>query len=299
MSKRPIKLMVVDTVGGEIPASYASYFPGVRLYGHQQGDYGPCGPHGYQVGYWAGILLTQREDQPEVHFVRNFDGGGRAIPGSPRFILDKIAEIRPTHINHSWGQWDGDDRLGEYYADIAWRDFAREYRELQQEIRFVTTSAAGNNDDNDADVDTCQPWQHLRDCITIIGAAKRNGVPARWSADGFVDAIVWGQDMPLLSANRRWGTGSGTSFAAPAAMSLCMAEEIFDLEDWRAYIIGNATTPRGWGGDIPHPKWGYGNLTHRLMEHRAELPDHLLPPLYMQAVTHGLPHYEDFKEIHA
>lgn len=295
MSEHPdIRLMVVDSVGGQrFSDRYRNYFARVTLEGYEPDDYGKCSPHGYQVGYWAGALLSLYPGKASITYVRVFDGQSRWIPASSEYVLRMIREKRPTHVTGSWGQWDGDTRMGEFNISSGWRDWSDRYRELQQEIGFITAAAAGNHDRNDEDDDVNGPWRLLTDCVTIIGSARRDGVPSVWSGDGHVDAVAWGEQVPLLGYNT-WGWGSGTSFAAPAALSLCMAEGIFELAAWRSYIAENTTVPRGYRGLIPHRKWGQGNLTHRLMEHRSMLPEQLLPP---RSRPPRIQQYEDFKHI--
>ncbi len=123
-----MKLMVVDTVGGNrFSDEYQALLPGIKLRGLELRDDGECHEHGYQVGYLGGCLLPLIEGDHEIVYVRIFDGQGNPVKGSNEWLLDVIESEKPDAVNHSWGQFDGDDRLVELWGKKAWTRWAERY----------------------------------------------------------------------------------------------------------------------------------------------------------------------------
>lgn len=307
-----MKVMVIDTVGGyRFTDRYRSYFPGVELHGHEMTRGGPCTPHGYQCGYYAGALLTTVPGAHELHFVRVFDEAGHHIPGSESYILHMIEEILPDVVTRSWGQHDGDIDWQNVAARNAWAGWAAKYRALQLSMEFLDFGASGNDDagsahsidDNgDVDNDIVYPQRLLPGVSNIIGSMRRDGVPSRWSGDGLgVQLVMWGEDVALLNGEGYWDRGSGTSFACPKAAGLAAAIRAhnpeFDTEAWRAYVEAYATKPESWLGEVPHHKWGYGSLEYRYQEHLSRVDPRLQPPAGVYPATAATHYYLDFMKV--
>jgi len=276
-----MKVMVIDTVGGDrFGKRYRKFFPKVKLSGYEMSNQGTCQPHGYQCGYYAGVLLNNVPGDHELIFVRNFDGRGNWVRGSEDWMLDLIEKHRPDIVTRSWGQHDGDSAYGESMGTRGWAQWAEEFKRLQGVLGFVDFGAAGNDDVNDADNDIAFPQRLMGGFSNVIGSHRRDGVPSKFSGDGHgVQCVLWGENI-LLNSNGIWERGSGTSFSCPKAAGLCAALGLLH-EEWGEYVQENATKPEGWTGDIPHPKWGYGSLEYRYQEKLAALgmtAPHLLPP---------------------
>jgi hypothetical protein len=280
-----LKILVIDSTGlSDITDRYRHYFaPHIKLIGHEPSKgykKTASGPHGYQCGYYAGVLLNLLPDEEhELHFARIFDQDGGWIKGSENFILDTLDEVRPDIVTNSWGQDDGDIEWHEKSARRAWAPWAMQFRKLINEIGCVSFFAAGNDDRNDADDDVAFPQRIIPETANIIGSHNRSGKPSKFSGDGVgVQVTFWGERMMLLNQDGQWEVGSGTSFACPKAAGLCAYLKLSHYK-WRQYVLAHATRPDQWSGYIPHPKWGYGSLEYRYQELLAELPDELQPPL--------------------
>lgn len=273
-----MKVMVIDTVGGNrFSDSYKSYFPNVKLRGIEMRDDGECHPHGYQCGYYAGVLLNAVEGEHELVFVRIFDEYAQPIVGSNEWILDVIASEKPNIVTRSWGQHDQDNKWGQLYGEVAWSEWCKKFVELHHSVGFVDFGAAGNSDSNDADTDIDYPHRLIPYVCNIIGSHNRAGMPSVFSGDGVgVGCTMWGENV-YLNSNGVWERGSGTSFACPKAAGLCAALNIKSA-DWGSYVMRNATRPENWMGYLPNKKWGWGSLEYRYQEHLSLLPDNLLPP---------------------
>jgi len=276
-----MKVLVIDTVGNEgFYEGYTKYFPGVKITGHEpKRGLGMPHPHGFQCGYYAGVLLSllPADQTRELCFARIFDADAMALEGSMDWLLEVIRESRPDVISRSWGLWDSDNPRGDMTGRVAYGAWTEKYRALQPELGFVDFGAAGNSDENDSDVDLDYPQQLMPDVCNIIGSAARGGKPSRFSGDGpGLQCLFWGQDVPLLT-NGFWQRGSGTSFATPKAAGLCAALGL-DHARWRALVAAEAARPPTWTGPIPHPKWGWGNMEHAYQTMLARLPEALKPP---------------------
>lgn len=273
-----MKVMIIDTVGGNrFSSAYKAYFPNINLRGLEMRNMGPCQAHGYQCGYYAGVLLNAIPGKHEIVYVRNFDGRGSWIRGCEQWMLEVIEKEAPDYINRSWGQDDGDDVVSDMVAAGGWRRWVEQFLALQKTHGFVDFAAAGNGDFNDLDNDISYPQRLMSGVTNIIASHRQDGVPSTFSGDGpGVQCAMWGEDI-LLNDNGSWGIGSGTSFSCPKALGLCAALGL-NTADWRKYVVNNTTKPEGWEGKLPHPKWGFGSLEYRYQERLAMLDDHLLPP---------------------
>lgn len=278
-----MKVLVIDSTGlSDVTPKYRSYFgPNIKLIGHEPSKYYgqvASGEHGYQCGYYAGVLLNLLEGEHEIHFARIFDQNSEWIEGSEDFILDTVQSANADVINCSWGMDDGDTRRGEEYGQRAWSDWAIKFRQIISEKKAAVFFASGNDDKNDVDDDVSFPQRLLPGQVNIVGSHTRSGKPSVFSGDGVgVQLTMWGEDVALLSKEGRWERGSGTSFSSPKAAGLC-AYLGLDYFHWRKYVLAHATRPDNFSGFLPHPKWGQGSLEYRYQELLSELPRNLRPP---------------------
>lgn len=278
-----MKVLIIDSTGlSDCSERYRKYFgQNIKLVGHEPSPgYAktPSGPHGYQCGYYAGVLLNLVEGEHEIHFARIFDKDGMWIKDSDDFILAAIDHVRPDIINNSWGMDDLDLPWGEQNGRDAWVRWSTQFRKLINECKAVPFFAAGNDDRNDADSDIAFPQRLIPEVANIIGSHNRAGKPSVFSGDGVgVQVAMWGERVMLLDQDGVWTLGSGTSFASPKAAGLC-AYLGLDHFHWRKYVLAHSTRPDNWSGYLPHPKWGYGSLEYRYQEVLAMLPDELQPP---------------------
>lgn len=292
-----MKVMVIDTVGGNrFSSAYKAYFPNINLRGLEMHDMGPCQAHGYQCGYYAGVLLNTIPGKHEIVYVRNFDGDGNWISGCEQWMLEMIEREAPDYITRSWGQDDGDSAFGDKVASSGWKQWVMYFRALQKKHGFVDFGAAGNGDFNDLDNDISYPQRLMTDITNVIGSHRKDGIPSTFSGDGVgVQCVLWGEDI-LLNDNGKWGIGSGTSFSCPKAAGLCAALGL-NSDEWRKYVVNNTTKPEDWKGKLPHPKWGFGSLEYRYQEYLARLDEHLLPPHIRSARISTLPRWFDRKLV--
>lgn len=286
-----VKVLVIDTVGGDrFSQAFRSYFPGMTLRGLEMNDDGACQPHGYQCGYYAGVLLNHIAGPHEIVFARIFDGNGVWIPESENWMLEVIEREKPDIVTRSWGQDDADSPLWARAGDMYWGRWVREYEHLQKLIGFVDFGAAGNDDHNDPDNDTSFP-QRIMEVANVIGSHNRQGIPSVFSGDGpAVQCVFWGENI-ALNSNGVWERGSGTSFACPKAAGLCAFLGL-NTDNWRDMVKLRATRPDGWTGDLPHVKWGWGSLEHLYQAELQKLPAHLQPPALI-VNQHGVRRWHD------
>ena len=306
MGRRPVKkVMIIDSQGEQITDVYRSLLPGVAMRGVEQkitrGT--ECHPHGALCGWNAAIPLIGTGLPFEIIFVRIFDKDAKWVDGSEEFILKTIAQERPNYISRSWGAWDGDDAMQNYWASVAFDEFVPEYKRLQAEIGFVDFGAAGNSDNNDADRDVDYPQVQMPEICNIIGACARNGVPTKWSGDGAgVQCVMWGHLVYSPDMTGRWILWSGTSAATPRACGACAALGD-DLASWRRRLVNlpESCRPRGdW--KLPHPKWGYGCAEDLWQIFARRVPANLLPAPTPAVKLNGkevepMPEYFDFKRV--
>lgn len=278
MSDTPYSVMVIDTVGGYYSTYYAALFPGVEIICEQpDSDLPPPHPHGFQVGYYAGVSLLPKD---KLIFVRIFDERGQPLPGCDEWMLEMIEKHTPHVVCRSWGMWDGDTNTGAMRGKVAYGAWTEKYRALQARLGFIDFAAAGNDDDNDEDSDIDFPQQLMPDVSNIIGSTRRNGVPSRFSGDGpGLQCVAWAEDVPLCT-NGFWQRGSGTSFAAPKAAGMCAHYRLLQRADWAQYVmsLGAGRRPLAWRGELPHPKWGWGNIEPDYQEMLKMLEPARRPP---------------------
>lgn len=277
-----MKLMVVDTVGGNrFSDEYQSLLPGIKLRGLELKDDGECHEHGYQVGYLGGCLLPLIEGNHEIVYVRIFDGKGRPVKGSNEWLLDVIESEKPDAVNHSWGQFDGDDRLGDLWGQKAWTKWAERYAAILRDNEITSFSAAGNSDASapgqpELDEDVDYPWKLIPFINNIIASHQRSGVPSYFSGDGRgVQCAFWADRIFAPLNSGEFVITSGTSFASPKAMAV-WSYYVQTYGAWRPFVIDNAAK-NDWKGNLPHPKWGYGSLEHTFQKPYQELPIFALP----------------------
>lgn len=297
-----MKVLIIDSTGlSDVTDNYRSFFgPHIKLIGHEPAaayKKVASGEHGYQCGYYAGVLLNLLEGEHELHFARIFDQHDNWIRGVDKFILDVIADVQPDVVSNSWGMDDGDLPWGERDAQRAWASWAARFRLLMNNKKTAVFFAAGNDDKNDEDEDVAFPQRMLPEYANIIGSHNRAGKPSRFSGDGKgVNSVMWGENVALLNKYGKWERGSGTSFACPKAAGLAAYLQL-DHYGWRKYVLENATHPDKWSGYLPHPKWGYGSMEYRYQELLAELPDELQPPHVSRKKRTGEIEYMDRKLV--
>ena len=286
-----MKVLVIDTVGGDrFSASFQSYFPAMRIRGLEMKDDGACQPHGYQCGYYAGVLLNLRPGPHEIVFARIFDGNGVWIPQSEDWMLEIIEKERPDIVTRSWGQDDADSPFWVRAGDMYWSSWVKKYEALQKSIGFVDFGAAGNDDKNDPDNDTSFPQRSMT-VANVIGSHNRAGIPSVWSGDGpAVQCVMWGENI-ALNSNGNWERGSGTSFACPKAAGLC-AYLGLSTDNWREMVKVQSVRPIAWDGPVPHVKWGYGSIEHLYQAQLQKLDPSLQPPS-MIVRQHGVRRWHD------
>lgn len=286
--------MVVDTVGGDrFSKSYKDYFPKASLRGLELRNDGDCHSHGYQCGYYAGVLTALLNEPSEIVFVRIFDGNGAPVPMSNEWVLDVILRERPDYITNSWGQADLDHKWGDIVGETTWKQWVKEYKRICDSIGAVSFFAAGNDDVNDSDIDVDFPQRLMPDDVAIIGSHNRAGIPSQFSGDGHgVLFTMWGENVALLS-NDQWHRGSGTSFSCPKACGLA-AYLGLNLSTLKHYAADCASRPDDYQGLIPNVKWGWGSLEHKYQEYLARLPEQLQPPYIHPRVK--VTEWKDFRE---
>lgn len=283
-----MKVMIVDTVGTQFPDYFRAYFPNVNVRGYDLTSEKETHPHGWMCGYYATVLLNLLPGEHEAIYVRIFDGAGRPITGSNNYVLEVIEQEKPDVISNSWGQWDADTRWNDEMGKMAWQAWAKRYDLLT--AGKASFFAAGNNDQNDMDVDVDYPGA-LTTNSCVIGSHRRNGVPSEFSGDGKqVLCSFWAQNVQLLAGNN-WERGSGTSFACPKAAGLA-AYLGLNSSEFRSYAIAHSSRPDYYLGQLPNPKWGWGSLEHKYQEKLSMLRADLLPPRV--AAISDLTHWHDF-----
>lgn len=288
-----MKIMVVDTVGGNrFSDTFKAYFPNAHLRGLEMQDDGACHPHGYQCGYYAGVLTALLPEKAEIVFVRIFDGKGLPVKDINQWLIDTIQKEKPDYLSHSWGQADNDSRFGETVGNVMWGNFSEVYKKVCASFGGTSFFAAGNDDRNDLDMDIDYPQRLMNQDVAIIGSHNRAGIPSVFSGDGHVMCSMWGENVALLS-NDQWHRGSGTSFACPKAAGLA-AYLGFDLRTFREYAEICASRPDDYSGLIPNVKWGYGSLEHKYQEYLARLPEELQPPHISPRIK--MTEWKDFHE---
>lgn len=276
-----MKVLVIDTVGNEgFSDYYMRYFPGIKVTGFEpRRGLGMPHPHGFQCGYYAGVLLTllPADNPRELCFARIFDADARPVENAMEWLLDIIQDAKPDIVTRSWGLWDSDSSTGDMMGRVQYGGWIEKYRLLRERIGFVDFGAAGNSDTNDADPDVDFPQQLMPDICNIIGSAQLGGKPSPFSGDGAgLQCVFWADQLPLNS-NGFWQRGSGTSFATPKAAGLCAYMRHSHVA-WRDYVVTCATRPKDYNGVLPHPKWGWGNMEPHYQSALALLPDALRPP---------------------
>ena len=273
-----MKIIVIDSAGkGPYNQSFARYLPNFEIRGHSLVS-GPEGAHGYQCAYYACLPCTLIHGKHELVLIRIFDADGNPIVGADQWMLDVLREeCRPDengkwpYINMSWGQDDGDNKLGELWGQKAWEDWAKDFVDVIGES--VPFAASGNSDHNDLDNDISYPHRLLPFLTHIVGSHNRAGIPSEFSGDGAgVFLTMWGENVPLLDGDGFWARGSGTSFASPKACGLA-AYLGLNSKEFREYVRGHATKPDKYSGYLPHVKWGWGSLEYRYQEIVSDCPD--------------------------
>jgi hypothetical protein len=278
-----MKILVIDSTAlSDATDEYRSFFlPHIKLIGHEPSKgYAKTasGAHGYQCGYYAGVLLNLIPGDHEIHFARIFDQNSEWIRGSEEFILDTISNVAPQIVTNSWGQDDGDIDYHERQAARSWSRWANRFRWVVNNSHTVSFFAAGNDDKNDPDDDVAFPQRLIPETANIVGSHNRSGKPSKFSGDGAgVQVTFWGERLPLLNGYGRWELGSGTSFSCPKAAGLC-AYLGLDHFGWRKYVRENAKLPRDWAGKLPHPKWGEGSLEYSFQDALSLLPERFKSP---------------------
>ncbi|HOW97343.1 MAG TPA: S8 family serine peptidase [Kiritimatiellia bacterium] len=283
-----MKLLCVDSQGERIHAPYRDLLPDIELRGTPTPEKWRdtiCHEHGSLCGWLlalpaqAAILAGELIEKVELVFCRIFDQNARFIPGSEERILEVIREERPDVVSRSWGQWDLDDTLGEFYAQVEWADWAERYAALQAEIGFLDVGAAGNDDDNDKDDDVVYPQRLLNSCC-IIGAAHRSGKPAPWSGDGAgVLCVMWGDRVYSPDATGRWRLWSGTSAATPKFAGAAALRRL-QTSALKLAVMHEATRPTKavYANMTHHAKWGFGNWEEAWQKYARLMPQDLMPP---------------------
>jgi hypothetical protein len=299
-----MKIMIIDTQGPAISEAYRALLPGLRIRGYEP-DYvkgTPCHEHGALCGWLAAApVLGAGMSSAELIFVRIFDELAHWIPGSEEYMLRIIEQEKPDYISRSWGAWDGDDGLAQFWAQAAFSEFGPAFRELQKKIGFVDFGAAGNSDENDRDNDVDYPQCDLLDLSNIIGACRRDGHPTIWTGDGEgVLCLMWGDQVYSPDMSGRWVLWSGTSAATPKACGACAAM-LLNRDQWRDLCRSPKAERPYETYSLPHPKFGWGCMEKFWQENVRRLPEQLLPPpapTGINAIT-AVPEFFNYRRIRA
>lgn len=298
-----MKVIVIDSAGDFISDEYRSILPRnitVRGYSPIQSD--KIHPHGYQVAYYATHLLHLVAGQHELVFVRIFDGDAQPISNSNDYALEVLEhEAKPDRdgrwpvIVNSWGADAHGNPMMERRLGGYWERWTAKFQAIVG--GSAVFSAAGNSDNNDADVDISYPWRMMHGNSIIVGSHSRAGTPSVFSGDGpGVFMCMWGQAIPLLDHYGIWSVGSGTSFAAPKAAGLCAYTRQIAL-DFRDYVRGHATKPDQYSGYLPHNKWGWGSMEYRYQELSSDIADDNVRPPVIRKSMMSLMQWHDFQKI--
>ena len=271
-------VVVVDTVGGleTLSHGYLSHFPFVKeWHGYELPQVKGQIPHPHGGMCMGQVLMPLWNDFDDIHahFIRIFDGRGKPIGGAfgdwSINLIREISKTGDTWVNNSWGAYIGAGSTDPY------KERADKWRKMINETQNVTVLwASGNSGDYRIDVDEEIPQGLLTDISDKIAAAWKNGVTAEYSSDSLnapPTATFWSTVVKLLHpVTYEWQDASGTSFAAPKATGLCAKrglnhQAFVDLAKTRA-LTG------GYGGPLPHPKWGYGWLEDEYQEEIKDCP---------------------------
>lgn len=297
------KLLIIDTQGEAISEEYQALLPGAKLRGiEMETTRGTsCHEHGALCGWLSAIPLIGAGFEFEIVFVRVFDKDAVWIPNCESWMLDVIREEKPNYVSRSWGAADADSQLSEMYAQLSFSEWAAAYRALVAELGIVDFGAAGNSDENDADVDVDFPQRDLADVVNVIGACDRSGVPTKWSGDGAgVQCVMWADLVYSPDMTGKWVLWSGTSAATPKACGACAALG-YTREQWLTKLknLPAGCRPAGdW--TLPHPKWGYGCAEDLWQNFARRVPAGLLPPATPKATKEVeiiKPEFFDYRRV--
>jgi len=298
------KIVIVDTVGALdlVNDKFFENFPFVsEWHGHELKE---CAdtiphPHGGFACSQALLPLWETDDEIHVHFVRIFDSKAKSIPMAvARWSTDLIANIASesrsrTWVNCSWGTYIGSNIPSQSARADRWRTLIA--------ARNATVMwAAGNSGDFKVDVDENLPSGMLTDCSHKIAAAYKNGDTARFSSDSThaePAATFWAVEVKGMNpVTGQWKSTTGTSFASPKATGLAAALDL-GYEGFKVLAQSKSTTPAGFDGPLPHPKWGYGWLEYEYQNLIKDCP-YTAPDVALNAVDEADPTgYFDFDEM--
>ena len=159
--------------------------------------------------------------------------------------------------------------------------------------------AAGNSGDFKVDVDENLPAGMLTDCSHKLAAAYKNGDTARFSSDSThaePAATFWAVEVkgmhPVIG---QWKSTTGTSFASPKATGLAAALDL-GYEGFKVLAQSKSTTPAGFEGKLPHPKWGYGWLEYEYQKLIKDCP-YTAPDVSLNSLDVDPTGYFDFDEM--
>lgn len=278
--------LIVDSWAGELHSAYKEKFPHINFHSSQYpaliGQ--KCHPHGAMV---ASVFASNFNQTLDVHFAGIMDVDGYVV-APDNWWMDRARDINASIIVCSWGASDGDDQFTEDWlranVDVPL------YEELIADLGCDIFFAAGNSDDNDADVDVAFPQRALagNPNVHIIGACDRKCIPAPFSSDGEIDCMYCGVSRNAVDPfTGEWVNVDGTSFSAPDAAGDAFARGRFG-GDFKFYVVEEARRPMKPGFEVPHPKGGMGSMYHKTVENLEQTG------LYHRGSL-GASMYHDFK----
>lgn len=283
---KEVRILILDTWAGELPAVFHAAFPGVgfRTLEVPWRAKVPANPHPHGA-HVASCVLSQipgiknggDDLDVSVGFLPVFDEKGYAVGlqdlqwvGIAQDWLEIGSPDAIRRMNRSIGAWDEDVPEREKYFDQAFRGEADATVALLEATGALLFAAAGNSDTvylgsnrPEVEEDLAWPQKLIADHpqVNVIGACDRNGYPGWFSSDGDgVLCMFLGVDALVLDPyEERWIRAHGTSFASPYACGDSVAAETH-AGNHKAYVQQQAVRMPGWPRSQRHPKAGWGGM---------------------------------------
>lgn len=289
-----MKILIPDTLGSRISQKYRDLLPNLTIRGIDHPDIIGDNPHGAWCGWLAGAPLQALGGHHELVFLQMLSSAG-TVENWADLICETIAAEKPDVVSCSWGAWDMDDRLREIFYTVGYDRYLKNLLKLKEELGFVLVGAAGNDDDNDEDVDTVFPQRMIPQHMWIVGATDVYGVPLPWSADGFVHTVMIGSKCMSPGNDGKWDLWQGTSAACPKFAGVVAAMGWNDAQITAA-LREYAEHPAELAANRPHTKWGWGSLEHAWQNLVAVLPQKLRPPRAINLLNTAFENRKDGKD---